>query len=91
MEVPQGVVNETLAVVFVVPLGAKTVTDPLSTVESVAFVEPNCTLYAFCKFVPVIVTCVPPVLAPDVGEIDVITGAVQEVVFMAGSTTNKFE
>ena len=45
------------------------------TVKPVAGVAPNVTAVAPVKLVPVIVTEVPPVDGPDVGEIEVIVGA----------------
>lgn len=48
----------------------------LTTLKDVAFNPPNVTDVAPIKFVPVIVTLVPPALAPNVGEILVITAGV---------------
>jgi hypothetical protein len=45
------------------------------TVKPVAGVAPNVTAVAPVKLVPVIVTEVPPVDGPDVGEIEVTVGA----------------
>jgi hypothetical protein len=45
------------------------------TVKPVALVAPNLTAVAPVNAVPVIVTDVPPVAGPDVGEIDVTVGA----------------
>ena len=44
------------------------------TVKPVAGVAPKLTAVAPVKFVPVIVTDVPPVAGPEVGEIDVTVG-----------------
>ena len=44
------------------------------TVKPVAGVAPKLTAVAPVKFVPVIVTVVPPATGPDVGEIDVTVG-----------------
>ena len=44
------------------------------TVKLVALVVPNFTAVAPVRFVPVIVTAVPPGAGPDVGEIDVTAG-----------------
>jgi hypothetical protein len=45
------------------------------TVKVVALVAPNFTAVAPVNAVPVMVTDVPPVAGPDVGEIDVTVGA----------------
>ena len=45
------------------------------TVKLAAAVPPNATALAPVKFVPVIVTDVPPATGPDVGEIEVTVGA----------------
>ena len=45
------------------------------TVKLAAAVAPNVTAVAPVKFVPVIVTVVPPAIGPEVGEIDVTVGA----------------
>ena len=44
------------------------------TVKAAAGVAPKLTAVAPVKFVPVIVTDVPPVAGPEVGEIDVTVG-----------------
>ena len=46
------------------------------TVKLAALLAPNFTAVAPVKFVPVIVTDVPPAAGPDVGEIDVTDGPV---------------
>jgi hypothetical protein len=46
----------------------------LTTLKLAAGVEPKLTAVAPPKLVPVIVTVVPPVASPDVGEIDATTG-----------------
>ena len=48
----------------------------LTTLTLVADFKPNKILLAPVKFVPVIVTLVPPALVPNVGEILVITAGV---------------
>ena len=48
----------------------------LTTIILVAWFKPNNRLLAPVKFVPVIVTLVPPALVPNVGEILVITAGV---------------
>ena len=48
----------------------------LTTLTLVADFKPNKILLAPLKFVPVIVTLVPPALGPNVGEILVITAGV---------------
>ncbi len=48
----------------------------LTTIISVATFAPNKILLAPLKFVPVIVTLVPPALGPNTGEILVITAGV---------------
>ena len=48
----------------------------LTTLTLVADFKPNKILLAPVKFVPVIVTLVPPALGPNVGEILVITAGV---------------
>ena len=45
------------------------------TVKPVAAVAPNVTAVAPVKLVPVMITVVPPVPGPDVGEIEVTVGA----------------
>ncbi|MEY9227940.1 hypothetical protein ABIF78_000263 [Bradyrhizobium japonicum] len=44
------------------------------TAKPVAAVAPNVTAVAPERFVPVMITVVPPVCEPDVGEIDVTVG-----------------
>jgi hypothetical protein len=59
-----------------VPAGAVAVIwVALFTVKVVALVPPNWTAVAPVKFVPVIVTAVPPVVVPLVGVIPVMVGA----------------
>ena len=73
-DVPPGVVTVT----SMVPLPGGAVAVMLvadTTVNDEAAVEPNDTLVAPVKFVPVIVTLVPPAVGPDVGETDVTVGA----------------
>ena len=48
-----------------------------TTVKLVAASEPKPTRVAPVKLVPVMVTVVPPVDGPEVGEIEVIVGAVE--------------
>ena len=48
---------------------------PLTTVTFVATVPPNVTVAPERKFVPVMVTAVPPLVDPELGEIAVIVGA----------------
>jgi len=47
-----------------------------TTLREVAAIPPNVTDVAPVKFVPVIVTLVPPAMLPDGGEIPVIFGGV---------------
>jgi len=54
------------------------------TVNDVAAVAPNVTAVAPVKFVPVIVTIVPPAVGPDVGESDVTVGAGTYMNWFAG-------
>ena len=49
----------------------------LTNVTPVAAVPPNVTVAPDTKFVPVMVTGVPPRVVPDVGETDVTPGAVE--------------
>ena len=59
-----------------VPAGAVAVIDVgLLTVKPVALVAPNLTAVAPLKFVPVMVTVVPPPAGPAVGEMLVTAGA----------------
>jgi hypothetical protein len=59
-----------------VPAGDVAVIDVVElTVKLVAAVAPKVTAVVPVKFVPVIVTEVPPVVGPAVGEIEVTVGA----------------
>src|SRR5205823_9167429 len=49
----------------------------LATFTFVAALPPRVTVAPAAKFVPVIVTAVPPVAGPDVGEIPLTVGAVE--------------
>ena len=49
----------------------------LPNVTPVAAVPPKVTVAPDTKFVPVIVTGVPPAVVPDVGEIELTVGAVE--------------
>jgi hypothetical protein len=72
--VPPGVVTVT-SIVPAVPAGLVTVIwVALFTVIPVPLVAPNWTAVAPVKFVPVIVTAVPPVVGPLVGVIPVMVG-----------------
>lgn len=72
--VPYGVVTETLAAPAA-PAGATAVIEvALLTVKLVAAVPPNMTAVAPVRFVPVIVTPVPPAVEPDAGEAAVTVG-----------------
>jgi hypothetical protein len=72
--VPPAVVTVTSTVPA--PAGDAAVIDVAElTVKLVALLAPNFTVVAPVKFVPVIVTDVPPASAPDVGETDVTVGA----------------
>ena len=72
--VPPGVVTRTLAVPAV-PAGVVQVMEvALTTLTLVAAVPPMVTPEAPVKFVPVMVTLVPPVLLPEVGEMAVTVG-----------------
>jgi hypothetical protein len=51
------------------------------TVKLVVLVEPNFTAVAPVKFVPVIVTVVPPTIEPDVGETPEMVGTAVNVIF----------
>ena len=74
VEVPPGVVTVTLTVPD--PAGAATtICVAESTVTLVTAAVPNVTFVAPAKFVPVIVTWVPPAAAPEVGLIFVAVGA----------------
>jgi hypothetical protein len=73
-EVPPAVV--TLTSTVPVPAGEVAVIEvPEMTVKLVAGVAPKVTAVAPVRFVPVIVTEVPPARGPDVGEIEVTVGA----------------
>ena len=73
-DVPPAVVTRTSTVP--VPAGAVAVIWVAElTVKPVAGVAPKLTAVAPLKFVPVIVTVVPPATGPEVGEIDVTVGA----------------
>lgn len=73
--VPPAVVTET----FTAPAAPAGVTAfivvPLLTVKLVAAVFPNLTAVAPVRFVPVIVTEVPPPVEPVIGETEPIVGA----------------
>jgi len=74
--VPPGVVTVTLTVPAL-SAGEVAVIDVAElTVKLVAAVLPKSTTVAPVKFVPVIVTLVPPWVVPEVGEIPVTVGAV---------------
>ncbi len=47
----------------------------LTTVTLLAAVPPNVTVAPATKFVPVIVTAVPPLVDPELGETELIVGA----------------
>jgi hypothetical protein len=73
-DVPPAVVTVTSTVP--VPAGEVAVIEVAElTVKLVALVAPNFTAVAPVNEVPVIVTDVPPVAGPEVGEIDVTVGA----------------
>ena len=72
--VPPAVVTVTSTVP--VPAGEVAVIEvALFTVKVVALFPPNFTAVAPLRFVPVMVTLVPPVVGPDVGLIEVTVGA----------------
>ena len=72
--VPPAVVTVT-STVPALPAGAVAVICvALFTVNDVAFVAPNFTAVAPERFVPAIVTLVPPASGPEVGEIPVTVG-----------------
>jgi len=72
-EVPKAVVTVTSTVP--VPTGDVAVIEVAElTVKLVALLAPNFTAVAPEKFVPAIVTDVPPDVGPDVGEIDATVG-----------------
>ena len=74
-DMPDGVVTVTL-IIPAVPAGLVVVIEvPLTTVKLVAAVLPNFTAVAPSKFVPVIVTGVPPITEPVAGERTVTVGA----------------
>ena len=56
--------------------GVQVIVVSLTTLILVATVLPNVTALAPVKYVPVIVTLVPPSVLPDDGEILVITGGI---------------
>jgi hypothetical protein len=58
------------------------------TVKPVAGVAPNVTAVAPLKLVPVIVTDVPPVAGPEVGDIDVTVGAATYVNWSAAEVAD---
>jgi hypothetical protein len=87
-------VNSSAAVTADVPLGVVTVTSTVpafpigevavieveeTTLNALASVLPKCTNVAPVKFVPVIVTTVPPAVGPLVGERPVTVGAVDAI------------
>jgi hypothetical protein len=75
-EVPAVVVTRTFTAPGVMVDGEVAVIDVAEfTVTPVAAVAPNATVAPLMKFVPVIVTDVPPAVGPDVGLIDVTVGA----------------
>jgi hypothetical protein len=57
------------------PAGDFTVIDVAVLAVTVPAVEPKRTAEAFARFVPVMVTVVPPAVVPEVGVKDVIVGA----------------
>jgi hypothetical protein len=57
------------------PAGDRTVIDVAVLDVTVPAVAPKRTAEAFARFVPVMVTVVPPADVPEVGENDVIAGA----------------
>jgi hypothetical protein len=73
---PPGVVTTTSLAAPVVPVGVTAViVVELATLKLVTAVPPIVTDVAPVKFVPVIVTLVPPAVGPETGEIAVIVGA----------------
>ena len=75
--VPSGVVTVT-ATSPALPGGLVAVIDvELLTVKEVALLEPKSTAVAPLKFVPVMVTWVPPIVVPENGDIEVMVGAVE--------------
>ena len=65
-----------LIVIVVAFAGATTVTEvALTFVRDVPTVPPNVTLVVSVRFVPVMVTLVPPAIGPLTGDNDVIVGA----------------
>ena len=75
--VPSGVVTVT-ATSPALPGGLVAVIDvELLTVKEVALLEPKSTAVAPFKFVPVMVTWVPPIVVPENGDIEVMVGAVE--------------
>jgi len=74
--VPSGVVTVTLTVPAL-SAGEVAVIDVAElTVKPVAAMLPKSTTLAPVKFVPVIVTLVPPAVVPELGEIPVTVGAI---------------
>jgi hypothetical protein len=81
--VPLGVV--TLTSTVPVPIGDFAVIEVLLVTERfVADAVPKATLVAPVKFVPVIVTVVPPAAGPDVGEIPVTVGRGESSLILEG-------
>lgn len=73
-DAPPGVVTVTSTAP--VPAGEVAVIEVAElTVKLVALAAPNFTAVAPVRFVPVMVTVVPPAAGPDVGAIDVTVGA----------------
>ena len=65
------------------PAGAVAVIDvALLTVKLLALVAPNLTAVVPAKFVPVMVTEVPPAVGPELGETLVTVGAVEMTVML---------
>jgi hypothetical protein len=58
-----------------VPAGEVAVIEVDAALIHAAAVDPNFTEVMFVKFVPVIVTAVPPPAGPELGEIEVTVGA----------------
>ena len=73
-EVPPAVVTETATPVAVSAAGVVTVMLVAELATIVPAFAPNFTEVGFERFVPVMVTVVPPEVLPDVGEKDVIFG-----------------
>ena len=86
-DVPPTVV--TLTSTVPVPAGEVAVIDVAElTVKPVAGVAPNVTAVAPLKLVPVIVTDVPPVAGPEVGDIDVTVGTATYVNWSAAEVAD---